>query len=165
LAGSDQIDLKGIDHNSASFTESYNASNDSLFVSDGAHSTTLHFNGTYQAENFSFVSDGNGGTIVYDPPVAPSTTPSADTETPAVAATNHGFVFNFAGNGHGMMGGNHPLSDTHLFDSQTVTSAETALNKLHTDGDAPLAAPIDSHDPSAAAATKAQWHASDFHFV
>ncbi len=84
LAGSDQIDLKGIDQTSASFTESFDAATDTLLVSDGTHSATLHFNGTYQAENFSFTTDNNGGTIVYDPPVAAGTTPGPNTTTQAV---------------------------------------------------------------------------------
>ena len=70
LAGSDQIDLKGINYNSSHFTESFDAADDTLFVSDGTHSATLHFNGTYQAANFKFTTDNSGGTIVYDPPVA-----------------------------------------------------------------------------------------------
>lgn len=163
LAGSDQIDLKGIDHNSASFTESFNAANDTLFVSDGTRSTTLHFNGAYQAANFKFITDDSGGTIVYDPPVAANAASSAPTNTPPVASNGHGFVFNFADNGHDT--GNHPAADTHLFDSHLVTDAGMALNKLHDDNHAvsPVI-PSDSHDPSAAAA-KAQWHASDFHFA
>jgi hypothetical protein len=164
LAGSDQIDLKGINHNSASFTESYNATNDTLFVSDGTHSTTLHFTGAYQAENFSFVSDGNGGTIVYDPPVGATTTPGAAAETPAVTATNDGFVFDFADKGQASAGGIHPANDSHLFDGQMVTDAGAALSKLHGDDHAAPIVPIDSHDPSGAV-NKAQWHASDFHFV
>jgi hypothetical protein len=69
LSGSDQIDLKGINYNSASFSETYNAAADTLTVSDGTTTAVLHFVGTYVAANFSFVSDGHGGTIVYDPPV------------------------------------------------------------------------------------------------
>ena len=69
LAGSDQIDLKGIDYNSSSFTESFDAATDTLSISDGTNSATLHFSGSYQAANFSFQSDDNGGTIVFDPPV------------------------------------------------------------------------------------------------
>ncbi|HJZ20510.1 MAG TPA: hypothetical protein VJ226_06105, partial [Bradyrhizobium sp.] len=64
LSGSDQIDLKGIDFNSHSFHESFDAATDTLSVSDGTHSTVLHFDGSYQAANFSFTTDNNGGTIV-----------------------------------------------------------------------------------------------------
>ena len=65
LSGSDQIDLKGINFNSVH--DSY--SNGILTVTDGTNITTLGFNGSYALANFKFASDGNGGTIVYDPPV------------------------------------------------------------------------------------------------
>jgi hypothetical protein len=70
LAGSDQIDLKGIDYNSQTFAENYDATKGLLTVTDGNKSATLQFNGTYQVANFKFIGDGHGGTIVYDPPVA-----------------------------------------------------------------------------------------------
>jgi hypothetical protein len=71
LSGSDQIDLGGINYNSGSFTESY--SNGILTVSDGTNTANLHFTGSYSLGNFSFASDGAGGTTVYDPPTGVST--------------------------------------------------------------------------------------------
>ncbi|MDE2466052.1 MAG: hypothetical protein KGO02_20395, partial [Alphaproteobacteria bacterium] len=65
LAGSDQIDLKGINFNN--IHDSY--SNGLLTVTDGTNTAALDFNGTYALANFSFASDGKGGTILYDPPV------------------------------------------------------------------------------------------------
>ncbi len=65
LAGSDQIDLPNINYNSANDTYS----NGVLTVTDGTNTDYLHFNGSYVLANFSFASDGGGGTIVYDPPV------------------------------------------------------------------------------------------------
>ena len=66
LSGSDQIDLKGIDYNTVQ--ESY--ANGVLTVADGkGNSAKLNFSGSYTLANFSLASDGNGGTIVYDPPV------------------------------------------------------------------------------------------------
>jgi hypothetical protein len=65
LSGSDQIDLKGINFNTVHDTYS----NGVLTVSDGTNSAALDFNGSYTLANFSFVSDGKGGTILYDPPV------------------------------------------------------------------------------------------------
>ena len=120
LAGSDQIDLKGIDQKSASFTESFDAATDTLLVSDGTHSATLHFNGTYQAENFSFTTDNNGGTIVYDPPVSAGTTPGPNTTTQAVTATGQGFVFNFADSEN--VNGAGSAAGTHQFDGQTLVN-------------------------------------------
>ena len=68
LSGSDQIDLENINYSSVS--ESY--SNGVLTVTDGTDTANLDFNGSYVLANFSLASDGNGGTIVYDPPVTPS---------------------------------------------------------------------------------------------
>ena len=65
LSGSDQIDLKGINFNTVQ--DSY--SNGVLTVTDGTNTAKLDFNGSYVLANFSFASDGKGGTIVYDPPV------------------------------------------------------------------------------------------------
>jgi hypothetical protein len=65
LSGSDQIDLAGINFNTVHDTYS----NGVLTVTDGTHTDRLDFNGSYTLANFKFASDGNGGTIVYDPPV------------------------------------------------------------------------------------------------
>ncbi|MDR3468784.1 MAG: hypothetical protein P4M07_22880, partial [Xanthobacteraceae bacterium] len=89
LAGSDHIDLANINYHSTHFSEHFNSATDVLTVSDGSHSATLQFVGAYVAANFSFTSDGNGGTIVYDPPVT-STTGSGQA---SVIATNDVFVF------------------------------------------------------------------------
>ena len=161
LSGSDQIDLKGINLNSGAFSESFNATTDTLTVSDGTNSAVLHFNGNYQATNFSFTTDGTGGTIVYDPPV----TDHSAAKPQAVTATSHGFVFNFADHGHDAANADHPAGDTHLFDGQLFANAEAILNKLHDDSHGNAAAPPDSHEALTATAIKAQWHAHDFHFV
>ena len=115
LAGSDQIDLKGIDYTSTSFTESFDAATDILTVSDGSHSATLHFSGTYQEANFKFQSDGDHGTTVYDPPV-PSTpaSPPVPANLPAGSPATGGssnFSFNFADTGHGVSNDSHPAMD------------------------------------------------------
>ena len=162
LAGSDQIDLKGIDYHSASFTESYDAGNDTLSVSDGADSATLHFTGTYQAANFNFTTDGHGGTIVYDPPVASSPgqvigalPPAAP--TPAVVANGQGFVFNGAGM--------QLTGDPHLVDGVTLTKMASTLSKVPDDYSGSTVT-IDSHEAlTAQNLVKAQLHSHDFHFV
>ena len=68
LSGSDQIDLTNI--NSNSVKDSY--ANGVLTVTDGTNTDKLNFNGSYTPANFSFASDGSGGTIVYDPPATTS---------------------------------------------------------------------------------------------
>jgi VCBS repeat-containing protein len=165
LAGSDHIDLIGIDYYSNSFTESYNATNDTVSVSDGTNSATLHFNGVYQAANFSFTSDGNGGTIVYDPPVAVGAGSAFGAKVPSVTANGHGFSFNLADNGHGPTGSDHPVGgNAHLFDGLIAANAEAGLNGKHVFNDA--AGAFESHDAAVASATvKTLLHAADFHFV
>jgi hypothetical protein len=79
LSGSDQIDLSGIDYN----TVQGSYANGVLTVSDGSGDIAkLNFNGSYTLANFKLASDGNGGTIVYDPPVPDasklSVNPTAD---------------------------------------------------------------------------------------
>jgi hypothetical protein len=41
-------------------------------MTNGTNTDALNFNGSYVLANFKFASDGNGGTIVYDPPVPPA---------------------------------------------------------------------------------------------
>ena len=68
LSGSDQIDLTNIYFNSVK--DRYG--NGVLTVTDGTHTDKLNLNGSYSLANFSFASDGSGGTIVYDPPAPTS---------------------------------------------------------------------------------------------
>jgi tryptophan-rich protein len=85
LSGSDQIDLKDINFNTAQ--DSY--ANGVLTVTDGSGDTAeLNFSGSYVLANFEFASDGSGGTIVYDPPVpaSSSTNGSAAGSSPASPA-------------------------------------------------------------------------------
>jgi large repetitive protein len=88
LSGSDQIDLENINFNSVHDTYA----NGVLTVTDGTHTDKLDFNGSYTLANFEFASDGNGGTIVYDPPVpagkSGSTTAENLTNDPVVSALN-----------------------------------------------------------------------------
>jgi hypothetical protein len=75
LSGSDQIDLTNVNFNSVH--DSY--ANGVLTVTDGTNTDALDFSGSYVLANFKLASDGNGGTIVYDPPVPTSDAP----KTPA----------------------------------------------------------------------------------
>ena len=170
-AGSDQIDLKGINYNSSSFSESYNSTTDALSVSDGTNSTVLHFTGTYQAADFSFQSDGSGGTIVYDPPVSSAPAPtmivaSAPNQTLTGNAASDNFVFNFANVGQATVTDFHPATDVLQFNSQLFANIQAALNATHDDGHGNTVVALDAHDTiTLSGVVKAQLHASDFHFV
>jgi len=162
LTGSDQIDLRGIDYHSASFTESFNAPTDTLSVSDGTDSAVLHFTGSYVAANFAFTSDGNHGTIVYDPPVPASPAAPAVAPAPVVATSGHGFAFNFANTGHDTWTDSHPANDAQ---HPTQANMLVAWSATHDAGTGHTDAP-DAHDAmTSAAIIKVQLHAHDFHFV
>jgi hypothetical protein len=84
---SDSIDLGDINFNSTGFAESYNAATDVLSVTDGTNTASLtfiDFTGT-----FKFAADGNGGTEIFDPPAAGSSSPAAFVGGPG----NDHFVF------------------------------------------------------------------------
>jgi hypothetical protein len=75
-ANSDTIDLVGINYLSAHFTETYNSATGLLTVTDGNNTATItldNFNAT-----LDFASDGNGGTLITDPPASDSSPESAD---------------------------------------------------------------------------------------
>ena len=87
VAHSDAIDLVGINYNSSAFSETYNSSNGLLTVTDGTHAASFtfdNFNGT-----LSFASDGNGGTLITDPPAPNSSNTSVSIGGPG----NDTFVF------------------------------------------------------------------------
>ena len=83
LSGSDQIDLKGMNYNTVH--DSY--ANGVLTVSDGKGDTAkLSFSGSYNLANFDFASDGSGGTIVYDPPVPPTSGTNTNAAGPSATS-------------------------------------------------------------------------------
>jgi probable HAF family extracellular repeat protein len=77
---SDTIDLVDINYDSSSFAETYNSSTGLLTVSDGTNTASITFD-DFNA-TLDFASDGDGGTLITDPPAPSSpdatTTVSAD---------------------------------------------------------------------------------------
>jgi len=71
-AHSDVIDLVGINYNSLLFSETYDASTGLLTVTDGSNSAGFMFDNFDGVLKFS--SDGNGGTLITDPPATNGTT-------------------------------------------------------------------------------------------
>ena len=60
-------------------------------MTDGSGDTAkLNFNGSYTLANFKFASDGSGGTIVYDPPVTPSSGQNTAAPGPVVPSATTG---------------------------------------------------------------------------
>jgi hypothetical protein len=143
LSGSDQIDLKNIDFTSGSFSDSFNQTTDTLSVSDGTNAATIHFEGTYVAANFQFVSDGDGGTIVYDPPVASSPSSIATASTIVVnpsnqAVTGHDhpdvFAWSIANIGQTTINHSHSATESLQFNSSTFATVQATLAAIHHDG-------------------------------
>ena len=184
LAGSDQIDLKGINYNSSAFSESYNSATETLSVSDGTNSAILHFNGTYSSANFSFVSDGSDGTIVYDPPAPSRPDAIANLSQNSATATNttivasvpnetligngngDSFVFNFAGVGHDTVSNFNPEIDSLLFSSALFATTQAILDATHDDGHGNAVVALDAHDTiTLAGVLKAALNPADFHLV
>jgi len=88
LAGSDQIDLHGM--NSNTIHSSFDASTDSLTVSDGTTAATLQFLGHYSSDSFHFADDGHGGTLI----VGAGVLAAAENQASTPAAGGHDtFVF------------------------------------------------------------------------
>jgi hypothetical protein len=76
LTGSDQIDLSNLIYNNTVQSQSsYNGSTGLLAVNNGKSSVDLSFFGDYSLANFKFATDGDGGTIVYDPPTSGQSSP------------------------------------------------------------------------------------------
>ena len=143
LSGSDQIDLKDINYNSGSFTETFNPTQDTVSLSDGTHSAVLQFLGNYVAQNFSFTSDGSNGTIIYDPPVSAKShdevgsnstvsgiAPASELASPLVTWTSDGFKFANLGSSNS--------ADLHLNDLSVLSGQPfAAANFGHADHEGP----------------------------
>ena len=188
LSGSDQIDLKGIDYTSGSFTDSY--SNGILTVSDGTHAANLHFFGTYSLGNFKFVSDGQGGTIVYDPPTDALSEPmpaSTNQNTAADGAqisgttitatsanqtltgtdSNDTFVFT-SGFGHDTITNFQPTADVIQIDHSVFADVQALLAATQDNGHGNAVITADQNDSitlTNVTVAQLQAHQSDFHIT
>src|SRR5262249_52498630 len=95
-ATSDKLDLADIGYGAGTtvhFSEASDDKSGTLTVSYGTHIATITLLGDFTHSTFILSSDGNGGTIVVDPPQSDS---SATTSSPvaSVALTGHdSFVF------------------------------------------------------------------------
>jgi VCBS repeat-containing protein len=67
------------------YTPNKNNTGGSLTVSDGMHTANIALLGQYTVASFTMVGDGHGGTLLTDPPVAP--TGLAGTKAPGVSTT------------------------------------------------------------------------------
>ncbi len=184
MSGLDQIDLRGINYGSVQ--DSYG--NRVLTVSDGSNTVNLNFNGSYALDNFKFASDGDGRTIVYDPPASASSTstPSGQAGTTSgtsVGVTNSSIVssgpnatltgnggcdtFAFAPNfGQAYVTNFNPATDAIQLDHTAFATAADALAASHDDGHGNAVITDAAHDTiTLHNVTVAQLHQSDFLIV
>jgi hypothetical protein len=161
-AHSDTIDLAGINYNSAGFSETYNASTGQLSVTDGSHSASLtfdNFNGT-----LDFASDGNGGTLVTDPP-ANAAPPSTN---PVVVASGDQFVFKaWGGAGSNVVADPAPgQTEPHHDLASLISSEQSAFTNWLASHDSLNDPNFDSAHPNwLKNVALGSQHASDFHSV
>jgi serralysin len=177
LAGSDQIDLRGMNYSAVH--SSYNNSTGILDVSDGTMTVDLKFAGTYSLANFKFADDGSGGTIVYDPPISGQTSPPGGTandntavagagqSTLSVAANQDSFVFapNF---GQVTVANFDPAKDTIQISQSIFANMTALLAATHDDGHGNAVITDVAHDTITiqhVTTTQLLAHQSDFHFV
>jgi fibronectin-binding autotransporter adhesin len=139
-----------------------------LYDANGHALDSINFDGNYQLANFTIESDGNGGTLIVDPPVnnnspAPANTTVASNQNLTGTAGTDGFVFNFDGHHHA------PTTDFHP-DQENSQPGGPMLTNLHTGSNAApdpgMPAGGDGHDHIGLSAfAKAHLNAVDFHFV
>src|SRR5262249_33131255 len=96
MATSDAIDLTDINFvtlNSETYTENSAGTGGTLMVSDGTNTANLYFSGAYTLASFNFASDGQGGTLITDPPLSGTTPTSTSTDSSSTpTSTDSGLI-------------------------------------------------------------------------
>jgi hypothetical protein len=141
-----------------------------LYNANGQALDSINFDGTYQLANFTIESDGNGGTLIVDPPVNTSgqtagNTPVEPNHNSTGTAAPDGFVFNFAGLNHAPTPDFHPDWDLFQPGGSMLTNLHTGSNAAPDQSYSNMPLGSDGHDHLGLAGfVKAHPH-SDFHFV
>ncbi len=160
LAGSDMIDLLGLDFQS--LHSRFDSSSGVLSMSDGSATATLQFVGQYAQDSFHFADDSHGGTSL-----VAATQPGQPT-SPIFNPTAHD-TFVFAPSfGHVTLASFAPATDTIQFSKSLFTDVAALLAATHDDASG-NAAIVDSAGDviTLQHVTRAQLvtFQSDFHFV
>ncbi len=142
-----------------------------LYGANGQALDSINFAGTYQLANFTIESDGDGGTLIVDPPVntngqaSPNTHMASNQNSTGTAATD-GFAFNFSGPNHAPTTDFHPDLDTSVLGGPMPTNLHTASNAVPDQGNFTIPLGGEGHDHFGLAGfARAQLHSADFHFV
>jgi hypothetical protein len=122
LANTDEIDLVGINKNDVTFCK--NGDNAEIVINQGSIHTTITIV-DFNFEDLEKKSDGAGGTLIYDPPAANSTTPSVS------LGSNDSFVFH-PGEGAQTISNFNPQNETieldHFANIQNVQELTAAIS-------------------------------------
>jgi autotransporter-associated beta strand protein len=127
FGGNDQIDLGDIGFGAnATLGYAANSSNTGgvLSISDGTHTANITLLGQYTASSFAMASDGNGGTLITDAPMAAAIV--AGTSLDIAAASNE--TVTFAGGTGSLV-----LADPGAFSGQIAGFTGTAPDAAHSD--------------------------------
>jgi autotransporter-associated beta strand protein len=175
VANSDLIDVMDVNFadvatSKTTYMENAAGTGGTLTLHDasGQALDSINFDGNYQLANFTIESDGDGGTLIVDPPVntsgqAPSNTTVASNQNSTGTAGTDGFAFNFAGHHHAPTTDFHPDQENSQPGGSMLTNLHTGSNAVPDPG-TPAAG--DGHDHIGLSAfAKAHLHAADFHFV
>jgi hypothetical protein len=178
ISNSDLIDLADISIASVALSKTTytpqvnDAGTLTLYDNNGHALDSITFDGSYQLANFVIQDDGNGHTLIVDPPAsfgtaAVNSAVSAVSPAPSSnLAIGENFAFNFAGHsGHATLTDFHPFSEVSQFSHPALGGLQAALNATHEEyGNTGIAA--HEHDSNIwSDAHKALLHVGDFHLV
>jgi len=152
---------------------SFDNTTDTLAVSDGPTTASLHFLGSYAPHNFLFADDGNGGTIVYSASapgqVSSIAPPIVNSNTAAAVTIGEHDTFIFAPNfGQVTISNFAPATDTLQFSHSVFANVSALLAATHNDTSGNAVITDSAHDTiTIQHVTTAQLLAnqSDLHFV
>ena len=176
-ANSDLIDVTDVNIadvalNKTTYTDHGNGTGTlTLYNASGQALDSVNFDGNYQLANFTIENDGDGGTLIVDPPVntsgqAPGGTTVASNENSTGTAGADGFAFNFAGHHHAPTTDFHPDQESFQPGGPALTNLHTGSNGAPDQGHSNMPLGGDGQDHVGLSAfAKAHLHAADFHFV
>ena len=164
LAGSDQIDLRGLNYNS--IHSSFDGSSGTLSVNDGSTTASLQFLGQHSQDNFHLADDSSGGTLVIA-----STSPGQNGGSANQVVSNFAAHDTYVFAPHfGQVGLANfvPATDTLEISKSVFANISVLLAMTHDDAAGNAVVTDAAHDAiTFQHVTTAQLlaHQSDFHFV
>jgi predicted dehydrogenase len=166
------VNIADVAVNKTTYTDHGNGTGTlTLYDANGHALDSINFDGNYQLANFTIESDGEGGTLIVDPPVntggqTPSNTTVASNQNSTGSAGTDGFAFNFDGHHHAPPTDYHPDQENSPPGGSMLTNLHTGSNVAPDQGHSNMPVGGDGHDAVGLSAfAKAHLHAADFHFV